>query len=191
MATTFFPQSANQLFTWITNYSSSIEQHATVLGLTIDELKSETNLCDIIVKKICSTLNKKAGLNATEKEVHTQNNNQSKDTTRANEEKESLLSPTKTTDFTTYKASISLELFGSYVRVKFKKMGVDGLNHYKRKKGETSWEFVSHITISPYDIFFKLHTSETTEHWEYSALGVVNTNEVGLISDILEITHKK
>jgi hypothetical protein len=191
MATTFFPKSANELFTWITNYNSSIEQYATALGLTVDELKSETNLCDIIVKKICSALNKKAGLNATEKEVHTRTNNQSNDTTRANEEKESLASSTKTTDFTTYKASISLELFGSYVRVKFKKMGVDGLNLYKRKKGETSWEFVSHITISPHDIFFKLDASEIAEHWEYSALGVVNTTEIGLPSDTLEIIHKK
>ena len=75
------------------------------------------------------------------------------------------------------------------VRIKFKKLGVDGINLYHRKKGTTSWLFLARATKNPFDDQIVLATAGQPEHWEYRAFGVIDDAEIGQPSDIVEMVY--
>jgi len=87
----------------------------------------------------------------------------------------------------TYKPEINASLFAGFVRIKFFKKGVDGVNIYHRKKGALAWSFLARDTKSPYDDHIELATPGTPEHWEYRAFGVIEDAQIGLASDIVEV----
>ena len=87
-----------------------------------------------------------------------------------------------------YHASITAQAFSGYVRIKFKKLGADGINLYSRIKGAAAWKFVSRDTNSPYDDHTPLTTPGVAEVREYQAFGVVNDEQIGQPSDIVSVT---
>ena len=90
-------------------------------------------------------------------------------------------------DTNTYKPKLNTEIFGGYIRIKYRKNGADGINIYHRKKGTVNWIFLTRTTKSPFDHRIVLATAGQPEHWEYRALGVINDSEIGIASDIVEI----
>ena len=88
----------------------------------------------------------------------------------------------------TYQAQITAQVFSGYVRFKFTKLGVDGINLYTRIKGTMGWKFVSRDTNSPYDDHTPLAVAGQSEVREYQAFGVLNDQQIGLPSDIVTVT---
>jgi hypothetical protein len=87
-----------------------------------------------------------------------------------------------------YKAAITAETRAGFVRISFKKRGVDGLNIYVRLKGQTTWKKLSFDSNSPYDDYTELAVAGTAEVREYRAIGVIDDLEIGQPSDIVSVT---
>lgn len=87
-----------------------------------------------------------------------------------------------------YKPQITADAFSGYVRIKFKKLGADGIMLYCRLKGTTGWKFVSHDTNSPYDDHSPLAVPGQSEVREYQAFGVLTDQQIGQPSDIVTVT---
>lgn len=87
-----------------------------------------------------------------------------------------------------YKAVITAQTFAGYVRIKFKKMGADGINLYSRIKGQAAWKFVARDTNSPYDGHTPVTAPGTAEPREYQAFGVLSDEQIGQGSDIVSVT---
>lgn len=73
------------------------------------------------------------------------------------------------------------------MRIKFSKSSTDGVNLYHRRKGQAEWSFLARDTKSPYDDHIVLSIANQPEHWEYRAYGVIDDEEIGLASDIVEV----
>lgn len=88
-----------------------------------------------------------------------------------------------------FKATISAERFAGFVRIKFVKKNTEGINLYHRKKGDSVWKFLARDTKSPYDDHIELAVAGQPEHWEYRAFAVVDDEEIGQASDIVEVVY--
>jgi hypothetical protein len=84
------------------------------------------------------------------------------------------------------KPKFSGEAFPGYVRLKFTKNGLDGVNIYSCLKGQASWSFLSRDTNSPYDDH-KALANGAPETREYMCIGVMEDTEVGQQSDIVTV----
>ena len=88
----------------------------------------------------------------------------------------------------TYQPQISVQAFSGYVRIKFKKLGADGIIPNSRIKGTMGWKFVSRDTNSPYDDHTPLAVAGQSEVREYQAFGLQGDDQIGLPSDIVTVT---
>jgi hypothetical protein len=88
----------------------------------------------------------------------------------------------------TYKAQINAQVFSGYVRIKFTKLGADGIILNSRIKGTMGWKFVSRDTNSPYDDHTPLAVAGQSEVREYQAFGLLNDEQIGQPSDIVTVT---
>lgn len=96
--------------------------------------------------------------------------------------------PNTPVDYANYKPSVSVELGNGFVRVKYVKKGVEGLNVYSRLSGVAEWTFLALDTHSPYDDKRVLATAGVPEKREYMVIGVLNDTEIGIPSDTVSIT---
>ncbi len=196
----YFPKSSAQQVTWLTNFKNKIAIHGSVLGLTEIEIADYQTYCDSTIEKINAVEAGKSKLKAAVKSRDEAINSKTNKfrakiahfKTAPSFEKsigEDLgVMGTKTTmDKAVFKPVISAQLFAGIVRIKFIKKGVEGVNIYHRKKGESTWKFLARDTKSPYDDKIVLVTKDQPEHWEYRAFGVKNDQEIGIPSDIVEI----
>ena len=74
------------------------------------------------------------------------------------------------------------------MRLKFTKLGVDGVNVYARLKGQSTWTKIAFDSSSPYEDHRPLSVPGTPEVREYRLIGVIKDEEVGLASDIVAVT---
>ena len=84
-----------------------------------------------------------------------------------------------------YKPEIRVEVKPGHIELHFRKAGVDAVNVYSRKKGESDWNFLARDTHSPYNDSKPLTSPGTPEVREYMAIGVVGDEEFGLESDVV------
>ncbi len=98
-----------------------------------------------------------------------------------------IIGTTKKVDVVNHKPIIKVELIASVVRISFKKNNTDGINLYRRRKGELEWQFVARDTISPYEDRIQLQQPGQPEHWEYRAIAVLKDQEIGQPSDVVEV----
>lgn len=91
-------------------------------------------------------------------------------------------------DTENYQPVIKVASHPGYVRIIFKNKGVDGINIYKRRKGEADFIFLARDTKSPYDDKMTMPTPPNAEVYEYMAIGVINDVEIGLSSDIVAVS---
>ena len=200
MSKSFFPTSDAALSAWAVNYKNKIMLNGSTLGMTDSQITDEVKLCDMIIDAIADSTNKKALAKAAvgnRKSVISTKGKLLKTNIARHKTSETytngigndlgIISPGTALDLAGYKPKLKVELFGNHIRIKFKKRGVEGINLYRQKKGATEWDFVSRVTKSPFDQVIVLENPGQPEHWNYQALGVVNDQEVGLASDVVEI----
>ncbi len=96
-----------------------------------------------------------------------------------------IIAPDNPFDPKTYKPDIKLRRVSSGVEISFTKSQTEGVHIYRRKQGETGFEFMAYDVHSPY-----IDTKDMEGHfvYEYYARGVIDGKEIGLKSDIGAIT---
>lgn len=200
MHVSYFPVSDALLALWCKNYREQIVLNATELGMTPDEVSKEVEICDKIITKIDAIETKKAQLNSAfkSKELTVKNEGGKLRKAIANHKTVSgytqaigedlgVIGSSNEFNPNEYKAEIFVKLYGGNIRIRFLKRGVDGINLYKRAKGQTQWVLVSRVTKSPLLYHPVLAQPNVPEHIEFRAYGVINDLEIGIPSDINEI----
>jgi hypothetical protein len=196
----YIPRNDGDLLLWAQNYKTTIATAGVTLGLAPADVTTEQTLCDDLINSITQVQTAKAAAASAVKQkedviqtsggaLRTNIGRHKKATTYTATIGESLkiVGSTNSVDIAAYKAKISVEKFAAFVRIKFTKQGADGINLYHRKKGEAQWKFLARDTKSPYDDHIVLAVASQPEHWEYRAFGVINDDEIGQASDIVEV----
>jgi hypothetical protein len=90
-------------------------------------------------------------------------------------------------DPTTYKPVLTAEENRERISLMARKLGVDSLNLYVRRKGETPWRVLAQKRVRfPYlDTALPATTGAVVEEREYRAIGVIDDDEIGQPSDIV------
>lgn len=200
MNQSYLPTKDSELLAWLNNYKTKITTHATALGASAALVTQEKAWCDAMISAINLIETKKQELKSAVAAKDTAFQTQvgalrieiarhklHTNYTTAIGQDLGIIGIHTEFDAATYKAKITAEIFGGFVRIKFVKRGVDGINLYHRKKGEATWIFLARDTKSPYDDHIVLETTNQPEHWEYRAFGVLDDAEIGLPSDIIEV----
>ncbi len=200
MKNSFFPRVDTTLVVWLTNYQEKITSHATALGLTPTEVAEQIAYCQGIIDTINAANNQKnlynSALQARNEAIDIEGgrlrlaisrNKTATGYTEAIGQDLGIISTATEFNPATYKSGIFAELFGGNVRIRFKKLGADGINLYCRPKGTANFTFLSRATRSPFEYRPVLAEQNKPEHWEYRAFGVIDDVEIGIASDIVEI----
>lgn len=96
-----------------------------------------------------------------------------------------IVGPESGFDPHTYTPVLEAHVHPGHVEIRFQKLGVDGLNIYARPRGTEAWTKLAYDTQSPY---IDNRPATGAEVREYAAIGVVDDEEVGLMSAIVEVT---
>lgn len=88
----------------------------------------------------------------------------------------------------TFKPKFKATVLPGGVLIDFIKGESSGVNIYCRLKGQTTWKFVARDTNSPYEDFSPLAQPGVPEVREYMLRGVKTDAEIGLMSDIVQVT---
>jgi hypothetical protein len=202
MTNSFFPKTDAALVVWATNYKEKISANATALNLTPEQATAEINYCAALIEAINAVDNQKKALKAIvdlkKKAIQMQGgalrveisrHKMALGYTESIGQDLGIVSGNVGFDTNAYKPKLTTEMFGGYIRIKYKKNGADGINIYHRKKGTSNWVFLTRTTKSPFDYNITLATEGQPEHWEYRAFGVIDDAEIGQASDIVEVVY--
>jgi hypothetical protein len=197
----FIPTTDEGLIPWLTNLKTKIPTYTATLGITAPRVLQITGWCTALDTSIQTVGQKKADWLSATAAKQTQmdtsigglraeiglwkKNAAMTDAIAADLQ---IVGTSEAFDPEAYKAEISAEAFSGYVRIKFKKRGVDGVNIYSRKRGEMGWKFLARDTNSPYDDHTPLTTPGTPETREYQAFGVLGDEQIGQGSDLASAT---
>ncbi|WP_310558880.1 hypothetical protein [Flavobacterium sp.] len=202
MVQDFIPRSEGELAIWLGNYGTNSAIQGPAVGLTPAQIAAGVTSCNNIVTALSNVENKRTALNEALAHKETVKNTelQAIRSTAAKIKTNSgytdaigkslgIIGTDTAMDLAAYKPLIFAEQFGGFVRIKFTKKGVEGINIYHRKKGEPLWKFLARDTKSPYDDHIALGLEGQPEHWEYRAFGVMDDAEIGQPSDIVAIVY--
>lgn len=91
-------------------------------------------------------------------------------------------------DPATQQPSITASIVGSGIKIDGTKVGFDAVNLYMRRKGETEWKLIA-IRKRRFPIYDEtpLLNAGIPEVREYRCVGVVDDNEIGIPSVIIEV----
>lgn len=198
--TPFFPTSDGALSLWCKNYKEKITVYSATLGMTAAEVDADVAFCEKMIDSIAAVENFKAQLagsvKSKEQTVKNDGGNLKKSIaghkttpgyTQAIGEDLGIVGSSTEFNPNEYKAEIIVEHYGGKIKIRFLKLGADGINLYRRNKGETAWQLVTRATKSPYMYLPVLMQPNTPVHIEFRAFGVLNDVEIGSPSDINEI----
>ena len=200
----FIPKDNNNLVTWATNLRTKIDIHGPTLGMTAAQITAFKAVLLGIINAAQAVMAAKTAFSSAVANLETVKQTDLAKTgpvrTAINQWKASgLLTAAMEQDIAVvgtgavvappaYQAKINAEVRPGFVRITFKKLGVDGLNIYVRLTGQTIWRKLSFDSNSPYDDHTALAVAGTAEVREYRALGVIADEEVGQPSDIVSVT---
>jgi hypothetical protein len=200
MGQDFIPRSEAELVIWLGNLKTNSAIQGAAVGLTPAQITAVGASCTNIVTSLSNVETKRTSLNEAVAQKETVKNVElqairstaSKIKTNAGYTEAigkslGIIGTATEMDIAGYKPLIVAEPFGGFIRIKFIKKGVDGINIYHRKKGEPIWKFLARDTKSPYDDHIVLNQDGQPEHWEYRAFGVIDDAEIGQPSDIVAI----
>jgi hypothetical protein len=88
----------------------------------------------------------------------------------------------------TFKSVLKLSIVGGNIRVDFTKEGCDSVAVYCRPRGTAEWTKLGNDSRSPYYDTKPLANPNVPEVREYMAIGVIDDVEIGVPSDIVQIT---
>jgi hypothetical protein len=200
MKKNFFPARDAALLVWASNYKEKIGLFASEFVINQEEVNDEVADCNLMVEAIkkaneqrnalrAANENKKAVIEASGGKLKAaigRHKKAVKYTDSIGRELEIIGSGTEFNP-EEYKPEFTAITAGGEVVVKFKKLGVEGLNIYKRQKGNETWELLSRATSSPYVFQPKLEEASRADQWEFRAYGVIKDKEIGQPSNILEL----
>lgn len=200
----FVPGDNPNLIVWLTNLRGRIAVHGATLGMTAAQITAFQAVLDELITEAQGVSAAKNALAAAVASLDSLKLAKLSKTGLVRSEiakwkTSGLLTTSMTADMkvagtgtafdpVSYKAAITAELHPAFVRIKFKKLGVDGLNIYSRLKGQPAWKKLSFDSNSPYDDHTELAVAGTPEVREYRALGVIADEEIGQPSDIVSVT---
>ena len=200
----FIPQDNDDLITWATNLKTKVDTFGPTLGMTAGQITAYKAVLQGVIDKALAIKAAKTALAGAVAAMKTTKQTDLSKTgpvrttigqwktggllTDAMAEEMDVVGSPDTFDPNTYKAATTGEAHPGFVRIKFKKLGVDGLNIYVRLKGQTTWKKLSFDSNSPYDDHTELAVAGTPEVREYRAIGVVADEEIGQPSDIVSVT---
>lgn len=196
----FIPRAESEQLVWLGNFKTNLVIQGSAVGLTAPQITALTGSCDNIITTVGTAATKRTAFNEAVSTKVTVKNTELKSIrvavnrmkthagyTPAIGKSLQIIGTSLDLDIQNYKPEITAEPFAGYIRIKFVKRGVDGINIYHRKKGEGNWNFLARDTKSPYDDHIELATEGQPEHWEYRAFGVIDDSEIGQPSKIIEI----
>ena len=200
MTVDFIPRSESEQAIWAGNFKTNLVTQGAAVGLTAPQITALGTSSTNIITAINNVESKRTALNeaVAQKETVKKNDfkfireNVAKIKTNAGYtpaigQSLGIIGSSVGFDADNYKATITASKFAGFVRIKFTKNGVDGINIYNRMKGTAVWKFLARDTKSPYDDHIVLENAGQPEHWEYRAFGVIDDAEIGQPSDIVEI----
>jgi hypothetical protein len=197
----FFPKDEPSLILWLGNFQSKFaDPHGATLGYTPTEISDISAKCTALVTALNAVEAAKTALKnavTTKDDLKSTNIGALRLEIRKIKTKSAyndgigedlwIIGSTEEMDEENVKPKLSGEAFPGYVRLKFSKKGLDGVNIYTRLKGQTGWTFLARDTVSPYDDTRPLALAGTAETREYMCIGVVSDTEVGQQSDIVSV----
>jgi hypothetical protein len=202
MTNSFFPKTDAALVVWASNYKEKINANATALGLSPEQVATEVGYCNNLIEAITAVNNQKkafkAMVDSKNVAIETQGgalrveisrHKMAVAYTEAIGQDLGIVSSHLGFDANVYKPKLVTESFAGYIRIKYRKNGVDGINIYHRKKGTSNWVFLARTTKSPFDDRIVPASTAQPEHWEYRAFGVIDDAEIGIASDIVEAVY--
>ena len=178
----FVPGDNPNLIVWLTNLRDRIAVHGATLGMTAAQITAFQAVLDELITEAQGVSAAKNALAAAVASLDSLKLAKLSKTGLVRSE----IAKWKTSGLLT--TSMTAELHPAFVRIKFKKLGVDGLNIYSRLKGQPAWKKLSFDSNSPYDDHAELAVAGTPEVREYRALGVIADEEIGQPSDIVSVT---
>jgi hypothetical protein len=197
----YIPGSDGDLVTWLANLQSKLGNYVATLGLTAPRTTQITTWCTDAISAIQNLAQKKGEWLAASADKQTQVSAALAGLRSeiAQWKANPAMTPAIAADLlinstggapdpNTYQPQLSAQAFAGYVRLKFTKKGVDGVNLYVRKQGEAAWQFLARDTNSPYDDHTPLANAGAPEVREYQAFGVINDEQVGQPSEIARAT---
>ena len=198
----YYPASNAAALVWLNNYKTQIAVQGPLVGLTAAQVSAEQASVQKIIDGIIDIEAKKQAYSASVGAFKTIETNflaplkteiarykTSATYTPAIGQILGVIGTATSVDSANYKCKFTAEHFGGFIRIKFVKAGVDGVNIYHRQKGQIEWKFLARDTKSPYDDHITLQTPGQPEHWEYQLFGVIDDEEIGLASDIVEVVY--
>ena len=197
----FIPNTISLLYLWLKQFKDTIPTYAAELGLDAAQVTALQTSCDAIIGKIDDAV--AAGSAA--KSARSDRDNTIKteiaviakaigDFKRVDGYTEAIgqdlgvIGETDIFDSESYKPVLKGKAFPGYIEITYKKLGVDGLNFYSRLKGTADWTFIGFDIESPFHDTRALAEPNKPETREFCAQGVLNDVEIGLRSDIVEVT---
>ena len=196
----YIPRQESLLVIWLQNFKAKIVLHATELGLEPAEITALIAFCDSMIAAV-----KDAGIAKSTYESVVKNKNtvvdggvsalrsfvgrikNAEEFTETIGEDLGILTSIDSKDFSVYKPSLRGEAHPGYVLIKFSKKGVDGINLYSRKKGDSEWEKLNLYMFSPCVDSRPLAIAGQAENREYMGIGVIKDHETGMQSDIISV----
>ena len=196
----YIPRQESLLVIWVQNFKAKIVLHATELGLEPAEITALIAFCDSMIAAV-----KDAGIAKSTYESVVKNKNtvvdggvsalrsfvgrikNAEEFTETIGEDLGILTSIDSKDFSVYKPSLRGEAHPGYVLIKFSKKGVDGINLYSRKKGDSEWEKLNLYMFSPCVDSRPLAIAGQAENREYMGIGVIKDHETGMQSDIISV----
>jgi hypothetical protein len=195
----YLPKDEPSLVIWLGNYQAKLATYGATLGLAPAEITALSTACSSLSTAINNVEAAKAALkNAVEAKNAGKDSNlallrkannkiKTSDTyTDAIGEDMSIKGSSQDVDREAAKPTFSGQAFPGYVRLKFTKNGLDGVNIYSRLKGQGNWNFLARDTYSPYDDH-KAPANGAPGTREYMCIGVMEDIEVGQQSDIVTV----
>lgn len=198
----YYPASNAGAILWLNNYKNQIATQGPIAGLTAAQIAQQISYVQKLMDGIHDIQSKKDALSSAVASFKTIEINNllplkkeivrfktSVTFTPALGQILGVMGTASNMDTASYKCKFSATHFGGFIRIKFVKAGIDGVNIYHRKKGQIEWKFLARDTKSPYDDHITLQTPGLPEHWEYQLFGVIDDDEIGLASDIVEVVY--
>jgi hypothetical protein len=194
----FFPKSPKAMALWSQNYRTKIGARATALSMTPAEVAREIVICDSFIDAINSVEDLKTLLSGAysarnsiietlgqELRMDIKRHKTAEGYTNAIGSELGLIGSSTEFDINTFKPVISVDPFGNGIHIRFTKKGVNNINIYHRKKGDEAFKLLTRAIKSPFKYQPVLEIPSKPEHWEFRALGMINDEEIGLPSDIV------
>lgn len=196
----FIPRRDGDLVTWLKNVSAKLDLYSKSLEMTDAQVKIEQKRCDNIITAIQLNEKKRAEYQATVTQTDAIKEHElsalralvrrikaSTIYTDAVGKDFGVVGTSEHLSQVQNRPEFKTEVHSGFVRVKFVKGNLDGVNIYRRMQGETNWTFLARDTHSPYDDHTPVKQTGTAETREYSVHGVIKDEEVGERSAILSL----